>query len=185
MRKLWTMLLMSTLTMSAVYAQKSHPVGVRMEVAEAETERGEYSIFTYKDADDTFGYYLSVSRSTDTLGTDNVLGFDMSGFREIAIWLGATSDEAMSALASLLDLCGKDVETSAEFRGRAATAGERLGEPLITLCVVTKKPLGGKRLMFVFPHGEHQAHAYLTKSVIKQLRFSFKIDRKLHPKQHQ
>ena len=102
MRKLWTMLLLSTLTMSAVYAQKSHPVGVRMEVAEAETERGEYSIFTYKDADDTFGYYLGVSRSTDTLGTDNVLGFDMSGFREIAIWLGATSDEAMSAHSFLV-----------------------------------------------------------------------------------
>lgn len=185
MRKLLTMLLLSTLTMSTAYAQKSHPVGMRMEVAEAGTTRGEYSVFTYKDADDTFGYYLSVSRSTDFLGTDEVLGFEMGNFNEIVIWLGATSDEAMTALASLLDLCGKDVETTAEFRGRAATAGERLGESVTTICVVTKKPLGGKRLMFIFPYGNHQAHAYLTKSVIKQLRFSFKIDRKLHPKQHQ
>ena len=34
---------------------------MRVEVAEAETDHGEYSIFTYKDsaADDSFGYYLS------------------------------------------------------------------------------------------------------------------------------
>ncbi|MBR1667750.1 MAG: hypothetical protein IJ693_05645 [Bacteroidaceae bacterium] len=43
-----------------------------MEVAEAETDHGDYSIFTYQDTDsvETFGYYLSLGRTTDFLGAD-------------------------------------------------------------------------------------------------------------------
>ena len=44
--------------------------------------------------------------------------------------------------------------------------------------------LGGKRLQFFFPEGKHSSHAYLSKTVLKQLRMNFKIDIKLHPKQH-
>ena len=55
------MLLLSMMALSTAYAQ-SQPAGMRVEVAEAETDNGEYSIFTYKDTDedDSFGYYLSL-----------------------------------------------------------------------------------------------------------------------------
>ena len=46
------------------------------------------------------------------------------------------------------------------------------------------KAFFGKRLQFLFPSGEHQARCYLPKSVLKELRMNFKLDIKLHPKQH-
>ena len=54
------------MTAMSAMAQKQ-PAGMRVEVAESETDNGEYSIFTYKDseADDSFGYYLSLGRVTD------------------------------------------------------------------------------------------------------------------------
>ena len=83
-----------------------------------------------------------------------------------------------------MDLFDKDLDTTVEFKGRATTSGERLGEPNVTTCVVQKKPLGGKRLAFIFPFGKRQAHTYISKSVLKELRFGLKMDKKLHPKQH-
>lgn len=51
-------------------------------------------------------------------------------------------------------------------------------------CTVVKKTLGGKRLQFLFPEGKRQARAYLSKSTLKELRTGFKLDIRLHPKQH-
>ena len=62
--------------------------------------------------------------------------------------------------------------------------GLQLGEPVTTTCAVVKKTLGGKRLQFLFPEGKRQGRAYLSKSTLKNLRMNFKIDIKLHPKQH-
>ena len=55
------------MTAMSAYAQ-NQPAGMRVEVAESETDNGEYSIFTYKDseADDSFGYYLSLGRVADS-----------------------------------------------------------------------------------------------------------------------
>ena len=90
----------------------------------------------------------------------------------------------MSTLDSILDLYSKDLDTSTEFRGRAVTGSGQLGEPTTTTCSVKKKALGGKRLMFLFKSGDKQAHAYLSKQVVKELRMELKFDIKLHPKQH-
>ena len=84
----------------------------------------------------------------------------------------------------MIDLMDEDVETTREFQGRAVTGGERLGGTSTSTCVVKKKPLGGKRLQFIFPSGKRQAEAYITKSIIKELRNEFKMDKRLHPKQH-
>ena len=182
-------LLMAAAAMMAAMsasAQKQ-PAGMRVEVAEAETDHGEYSIFTYKDTDedDSFGYYLSLGRVTDFLGADEILGMEIKNLHEVTIRLGATTDEALATISSILDLYGKDVDTTAKFQGRAATNGLQLGGPVTSTCVVVKKPIvGGKRLQFLFPEGKRQGRAYLSKSVLKQLRANFKIDIKLHPKQH-
>lgn len=185
MKKKIMILLLSAMTMTAAHAQ-SQPAGMRVEVAEAETDHGDYSIFTYKDseADDSFGYYLGLGRTAKFLGADEILGLEIHNLHEVTIWLGSDTDEAMAALASLLDLYGKAVETTVEFKGRAATNGFKLGDPVTTICVVKKKLIGGKRLEFFFPEGKHIAHVYLPKSVVKELRTTFKLDIKLHPKQH-
>ena len=186
MKKLLTILLLGTMVLSAASAQKQ-PARMRVEVAEAETDNGEYSIFTYKDTDedDSFGYYLSLGRVTDFLGADEILGVEIKNLHEVTIRLGATTDEALATIGAILDLYGKGLETTAEFQGRAATNGFQLGEPVTSTCVVVKRPIvGGKRLQFLFPSGKRQARCYLSKSVLKQLRMNFKIDIKLHPKQH-
>ena len=173
------------MTAMSAMAQKQ-PAGMRVEVAESETDNGEYSIFTYKDseADDTFGYYLSLGRVTYFLGADEILGMQVQNLHEVTIRLGATTDEALATIATILDLYDKDVETTVEFQGRAATNGFKLGEPVTSTCTVVKKALGGKRLQFLFPEGKRQGRAYLSKSTLKEIRTNFKIDIKLHPKQH-
>ena len=174
-----------TLTALPVQAQKQ-PTGMRVEVCEAETDHGDYSIFTYQDTDeaDTFGYYLSLGRVADFLGADEILGMEVKNLHEVTIRLGGTTDEALTTIADILDLYDKDVDTTAEFSGRAATNGFKLGESVTTTCTVVKKTLGGKRLQFLFPEGQRQGRAYLSKSTLKELRTNFKFDIKLHPKQH-
>ena len=186
MKKLLTMLLFSTIVLGTAQAQKKQPAGMRVEVADAETDNGEYSIFTYKDTDedDSFGYYLSLGRVADFLGADEILGMQVQNIHEVTIRLGATTEEALATIGSILDLYEKDVDTTTEFQGRAATSGFHLGDPVTSTCVVVKKPLGGKRLQFLFPEGKRQGRVYLSKSVLKELRANFKIDIKLHPKQH-
>ena len=185
MKKLLTLLLLSTFGLSTAYAQ-NQPAGMRVEVAEGETDNGEYSIFTYKDTDedDSFGYYLSLGRVTDFLGADEILGMEVQNIHEVTIRLGATTDEALATIDSILDLYDKDVDTTVEFQGRGATNGFQLGDTLTATCTVVKKTLGGKRLQFLFPSGKRQGRCYLSKSMLKELRTNFKIDIKLHPKQH-
>ena len=71
-----------------------------MEVADSETDHGDYSIFTYKDTDedDSFGYYLSLGRVNNTLGADEILGVNVQNIDEVTIWLGSTTDEALDML---------------------------------------------------------------------------------------
>ena len=185
MKKLILLLLLSTMMLTTALAQKQ-PVGMRVEVAEAESDNGDYSIFTYKDtdSDDSFAYYLSLGRVTDYLGADEILGFEVKNIHEVTIRLGATTDEALATIGNMLDLYDEDANTSVEFQGRAATSGFKLGEPVTTTCTVVKKTLGGKRLQFLFPEGNRQALTYLPKSILKELRTDFKFDIKLHPKQH-
>ncbi|MBQ9667112.1 MAG: hypothetical protein IJV33_11690 [Bacteroidaceae bacterium] len=71
-RKFFVMAAVAMMTAMSALAQKNQPAGMRVEVAEAETDHGDYSIFTYQDTDsvETFGYYLSLGRTTDFLGAD-------------------------------------------------------------------------------------------------------------------
>ena len=75
-----------------------------MEVADSETDHGDYSIFTYKDTDedDSFGYYLSLGRVNNTLGADEILGVNVQNVDEVTIWLGSTTDEALEDRKSVV-----------------------------------------------------------------------------------
>lgn len=170
-----------------VQAQKKQPANIRMEIIDLETDNSEYSIFTYKDNDDTFGYYLSLGKVTKGLGAirSDIIDMSFDSIKETCISLGSTYDEALATIDTILALFDQDFETTKEFQGRASTGSERLGEPNTTTCIVKKKPLGGKRLLFLFTCGNKQAEAYLSKSALKDLRTNLKLDKKLHPKHYQ
>ena len=185
MNKKLIILLLCAITMGTVYAQ-NQPVNMRVEVTEVEFDDDEYTIFTYKDSesDDSFGYYLSLGRITKFLGADEIFNMEVYNVYEVAVWLGATTDEALATIDSMIDLYDEDVDTAVEFSGRASTNSFKLGEMVTTTCVVGRKLLGGKRLEFLFPVGKYQAVCYVRKSVLKDLLTNFKIDIKLHPSQH-
>ena len=182
---LYVAALFTAFTMGTAYAQKQ-PVDMRVEVAETDFDDDEFAIFTYKDseADDSFGYYLSLGRVTKFLGADIILDMEVLNIYEVAIWLGATTDEALATIDYMLDLYDEDLDTAVEFIGRASTNSFKLGEAVTSTCIVKKKFLFGKRLQFIFPVGQYQAVCKVPKSVLKDLRTSFRIDVKLHPDQH-
>jgi hypothetical protein len=180
--KLAAIFLLALTTLPAT--AQNQPAGMRMEVAESETDHGEYSIFTYVDEDGTFGYYLGLGRLANFLEADEILGMEIKNVKETTVCLGATYDEAFAALDNIMALYDKDLDTTVELQGRTVTGSGQLGLPTNIQCVVVKKMLGGKRLQFVFPFGKHSAHAFLTKQVLKELRTEMKIDKKLHPKHH-
>ena len=132
MKKILMLAAFAMMTATGALAQRSQPAGMRVEVAEAETDHGEYSIFTYQEDDgeyqssdevETFGYYLSLGRVADFLGADEILGMQVQNIHEVTIRLGSTTDEALATIGNILDLYDKDVDTTVEFAGRAATNG--------------------------------------------------------------
>ena len=166
--------------------QKDIPANIRLEVAEAEVDNAQYSIFIYKDDDGTVGYYLGLGGSSGVFAiteNDNVT-FSIQDVRETCIWLGATTEEVFASIDTLLALYDREPGTVVEFRGRTTTGAERLAESNSTTCEVKKRLLGGKRLLFSFASGRFQCGVYLTKGVVKQLRFGLKTNMKLNPKLH-
>ena len=166
---------------------KSHPVDVRMEIVELEDENNvntrSFGIFTYMDADSTFGYYMSLGTAETFLEISGTFLPDIAigSYEEACIWLGATADEALSMLDSLLALYDRDVETTVELRGRACPPSIKLGGEVTIACTVKKKPLfGGHRLQLLYPCDGRMGETYLSKWNLKQLRNGLKLDKKLH-----
>lgn len=160
------------------------PAGIRMEVSEAEiNENYKSAIFTYKDEDGTFGYYLGVSHVYELLKMvrDDITDMSVAHVDEAILWMGATPEEAFAFTDTLLALLAKDPGTTVEFPCRLATGADRLGASGTATCIVVKRFLQSKRLCFHFTSGKRTAEADLNKSSIKSLRLGFKINQKLHP----
>ena len=172
-------------TAGGIQAQKGIPSGMRMEITTSERDNAQYSLFTYRDDDSTFGYYLGLGRTSGefAIGSGKT-SFTIADVRETCLWLGATADDAFAMLDTILSLYGTEAGTTMEFASRATGGAERLADRTVTTCVVEKKLLGGKRLLFTFASGKRQRAVHLDKSVVKELRFGLKTDLKLHPKQH-
>ena len=168
----------------SVHAQKDIPAGMRIEVAEIGENDDQYTIFKYKDEDGTTGYYMSLAHRADNL--DFLLegtSLSISDIDEICLWLGADSDEALAALEDLLELLDQDAGTEREFVCRQARGIRLSTEPSSITGVVKKRLLWGKYLSFSFISRDRTMEVSLSKSNVKQLRSSFKIDLKLHPNQ--
>ena len=167
---------------------KNHPVDIRTEFYNLENDdnvdKKSYSLFTYLDADGTFGYYLGLG-TAETFVELSIGGSDLAfgQYDEASIYLGTTNDEACATLESILALYDQDLETTTEFEGRACTFGPNLGGPITVTCTVKKKPLalfGGKRLEFLYPCDDRTAQTFLLKSDLKQIRNGLKFDKTLH-----
>lgn len=161
------------------------PAGIRMEVAEIEENENEYSIFSYKDDDGTFGYYLSIGFETPILAIirddDDGPSSSLSHLDETCIWMGATREETFATLDKLLVFLEQEPGTTMEVSCRESLGAEKLGGSSRALCMVSKRILQSKRLSFLFQSGGGSATADLTKSAIKTLRLSLELDKKLHP----
>lgn len=177
-------LIAATILMALMNVQaRDIPVGIRMEIIEAdENEQNQYSIFQYKDNDGTIGYYMSVGRYTELIGlTRNDMSASFGQYDEVCLYMGSTRDDVIESLDNMLTLMAKDKGTTAEFQCRLATWGQRLGQEASTTCIVTKRFLQSKRLCLYFNSGNRATYADLTKSAVKSMRLSVKLDIRLHP----
>ena len=168
---------------AAIFAQaQNQPAGIRMELTEVGEDDNEFSIFTYKDEDGTFGYYLSVAHSFNILEifTDDT-NSSFSHINETCLWLGANADEARATLDSMTTLLEAAPGTVAQFSCRRTNGADGLTVPDKATAVVVKRFLQGKRLNFQFISGNHSAEADLTRGTLKSLISSFNLAMKLHP----
>ena len=161
-----TTLVLACVMLSA-WAQ-DFPAGMRREIVEIEQNDNEYSLFTYKDEDGTFGYYLSLGRVFPILEAEIFGGqTTISHVDETCLCLGATKDDALATIEQLLALLEEEPGTTAAFQCRRASGGERLSVPDQANCVVVKRFLQGKRKAFVV-----ELEQASTPNILKGLRES-------------
>lgn len=158
------------------------PAGMRMEVTEVEENNNQYTIFTYKDDDGTFGYYLSLGRVYRLLEVtyDDRSSATLDHVDETCLWLGTTADEAYASLEHLLNLLDEELGTTVEMPCRQTYGLSPLTDTSTATCIVVKRFLQRKRLCFHFTVGRRTAEADLTRSAIKSLRWSFRVAQKLN-----
>jgi hypothetical protein len=181
MKRIFTIIAFACITLFAF--SQNIPAGMRMELTEVEENNNEYSIFTYKDQDGTFGYYMSLGHVYHLLEIirDDVTDMSLDHIEETCLWLGANPEEALATIEALLEMLDKPEGTTAEYPCRISTGAGRLGDSSTAFCFVVKRLLQGKRLCFHFQVRNHTAEADLTKSAIKSLRWNFNLYQKMHP----
>ena len=181
MKRTLTILAFACITLFAF--SQNIPAGIRMELTEIEQNDNQYSIFTYKDNDGTFGYYMSLGRSYRLLeiSQDDVVNASLDHVEETAIFLGSNAEEALATIESLITMFDEPLGTTAEYPCRMTTGADRLSVPSTANCIVVKRLLQGKRLSFHFQVRNHTAQADLTKSAIKSLRWNLNLYLKMHP----
>jgi hypothetical protein len=180
---LWAIIAITSLTFNPFSASaKDIPAGMRMEIAEDEDDDNEFVLFTYKDEDGTFGYYLGLGHefNISEVFDITILGGSISHIDEVCLYLGETADDALASLNALLGMFDKDVNTCVELPARLTTGAEGLAGSTTVNCIVKKKFIGGKYLQFHFVSGKHTAKTDLGKSSLKFLKKGLELDMKRH-----
>lgn len=163
MKKMLVTLVLACMALCS-YAQRDIPAGSSMDVASVENNDNHFTLYKIKDNDGNPGFYLSAghvmaSVSFESLGSSTTFSLPEGSL----LYFGATSEEAMDNLDSLLDLFAEQDGAQKEFTCRDGSA---------VTCTLHKGFLG-KYLSI----GETS----ITKSDVKSLKGSFKISLKLHP----
>ena len=136
----------------------------RVELARAEDDGNLFTVFTFKDADGTQGYYLGLGTPNDIPGT--VIVFD--DVAETCIFLGETLAEAAKTMDDILALYGQGAGTTASFTARMGV-GPMVLEKGIATAVVKNRFLAGKRLSFFYTSSRYTTETYLRKATAKKL----------------
>lgn len=159
------------------------PAGMRMEMTSVGEDDFQQSLFSYKDDDGTFAYYLSLGRVYRLLEISSEIGgdFSLDHIDEICICMGKNYDEVSASLEALLNMFEMETGTVVEFPCRLSMGLEKLGPESIATCIVTKRFLQAKRLCFHFVSGHRSAETDLKKSALKSLRWSFNLYKGMHP----
>ena len=182
MRKIFSFFIVATaaLLCAKTAVAQDYPAGVRIEVAECESDDNTYSIFSYKDDDGSEAYYLSIGRLSDRLKVESdVFGdFTVDNIDEFCLNIGTTADEAVAYLDTLLTMFDKEAGSAFEFPCRIALGPNKLGDYSTAECVVVKRFLQGKRLCFQFESLGRKTEADLTRMAVKSLRLSMKLEAK-------
>ena len=151
------------LVIASVVALAQTPAA-RVELARAEDDGNLFTVFTFKDADGTQGYYLGLGTPNDIPGT--VIVFD--DVAETCIFLGETLAEAAKTMDDILALYGQGAGTTASFTARMGV-GPMVLEKGIATAVVKNRFLAGKRLSFFYTSSRYTTETYLRKAAAKKL----------------
>ena len=164
------------------YAQKNLPVGIRSEITEIEQNDDTFSLFKYKDQDESVGYYLSLLHTNGSVSFEimEMGNTSISSFDECCLYLGENYDQVLEMLTGLVDLFSEPSGTTRELAARRSNGAERLTDTL-TVNAVLRKGLLGKHLAIQFEGRKHPAEVQLSKSTLKSLISGVKFYRKLHP----
>ena len=182
MKRILFALIIACGTAFAAYAQKDIPAGQRYEAVQLDDNDDVFSVFKYKDADGTFGYYLSVGHTTSRFDIEvgSILDGSFRKTPETCICLGANADEALKMLNGLIELLDEEVGTVKELPCRN-TNGVGLLDYSTASCEIVKPFLCGKRFRIAFKCNDHLYESDLTKGNLKSLRNGLKLNQKLQP----
>ncbi|MBP5210828.1 MAG: hypothetical protein J6Z27_03200 [Bacteroidales bacterium] len=187
MKRFYTVLLFSFLALVA-YAQDNYPVGMRQELASVTQDNtndsNTYSVFRYRGADGTEGYFLSLGRSFNIISIVSDIGSSsLDHIDETCIYLGDTIDGVYESLDKKLDVIKHDVCTTVNYPCKLVDGMGRLNGDSVANATVVKRFLQNKRLNIQFTSGRHTASVDLTPATIKSLRFSVNLSNKIVPQQ--
>ena len=166
-----TLILGIVMTLACLGATaQNRPVEIRDDVAEAEFNGNDYTIFSYTMKDGSFGYYLGLGGYVNIPGTP----LAVDGITETCIFLGTTAAEALATLDTIVACFDMESGATRDFPAMLA-----IGRPLkndgIAVCSV-QKLIFSKSLCFRFVNGDYKTESYITKSTVKSLRTSFKFN---------
>lgn len=162
---------------SLMFAQKFQ-VGVRDEIVSIEENENEYAIFGYMDEEGTKGYYLGLGRPDVIPGS--IIAFDV--FNETCIYLGATLEEALGTMGSIVDLFSGRMGSNKVFEARLGV-GELLKDKGQAIGTLERRIIAGKHISFAFKTPSFLTESFLNKITAKSLLTGLKAYMKIHPKQ--
>ena len=151
--------IVATLAISAIsFAQNAS--GVREDITSVSSDDKVYELFTYKDADGMFGYYLA-------------LGAPDAGQSLTSIYLGTDPTEAQRTLDAIVALFESPSGVSQEFTARIIT-GRTLSGLKTSQAEVQTMMMGGKRLSFIYGDASSKTETYMRKNAAKAVSSGFK-----------
>lgn len=162
--------IVAALVLSALsFAQNA---GSRTDLTSVKSDDKVYELFTYKDADGMFGYYLCLGAPDRRSGT--------ASESKACVYLGANPTEAQRTLDAFVALLESPAGISQEFVFRLAS-GSVLSATRPSPVAVEILTMGAKRLNFIYDDSASRTDTYMRKNAAKDVSQCLKDYLKQHP----